>query len=90
MTKIKNIEFLRIIAILAVVLLHMFHSDGVIHDLKLNINLYDKLYKMTANGQKGVDFFFILSGMFFYIGMIVTPPLKYLILQRKKLLECGQ
>lgn len=90
MPKIKNIEFLRIIAILAIILLHIFHTRGGIHDVNFDIRFYDKFYKMTGNGQKGVDFFFILSGLFFYIGAAVTPPTNYLILLRKKLFVCGQ
>ena len=57
--KYMNIEFLRIIAILAILMLHIFHSGMGLHRLGFDVHLYDKLYKMTGNGQKGVEFFFI-------------------------------
>jgi peptidoglycan/LPS O-acetylase OafA/YrhL len=44
-----------------------------LHNLGLDVHLYDKLFKMTSNGQKGVDFFFILSGLFLYMSMIKLP-----------------
>lgn len=68
-----NIEFLRIMAILAIIMLHIFNSGMGLHSLSLNVHLYDKLFKMTSNGQKGVDFFFIISGLFLYMSMIKLP-----------------
>ena len=63
MDKIKNIEFLRIIGCMAVILLHLFTRMhiGALDD----IEIYNKLYGMTRNGNKAVDLFFILSGLFF-------------------------
>ncbi|MGN0030589.1 MAG: acyltransferase family protein [Candidatus Gastranaerophilaceae bacterium] len=61
MEKIKNIEVLRIIGCIAVV---MFHLSRYLHKLP-DVYLYDKLYGMLSNGQKAVDLFFILSGFFF-------------------------
>ena len=61
MQKIKNIEFLRIIGCLAIILTHLFNKlYGA-----LDIEIYDKLCNMTCNGNKAVDLFFILSGFFF-------------------------
>lgn len=67
--KFKNIEFLRVVAIVAIIFLHVFHNNMGMRPLNLQIPLYDKLDWMVANGQKGVDFFFILSGLFFYFGI---------------------
>ena len=63
MDKIKNIEFLRVIGCAAVILLHLFTKMhiGALDD----IEIYNKLYGMTRNGNKAVDLFFILSGLFF-------------------------
>ena len=63
MDKIKNIEFLRIIGCAAIILFHLFINMhiGVLND----IEIYNKFYLMTSNGNKAVDLFFILSGLFF-------------------------
>ena len=60
---IKNIEFLRIIGCVAVILLHLFTRMhiGALDD----IEIYNKLLTITQNGDKAVDLFFILSGFFF-------------------------
>ena len=61
--KIKNIELLRIIGCLAIVCLHLFNEN-----LRLvfpDIKAYQSLREMTINGQKAVDLFFMLSGLFF-------------------------
>lgn len=64
MNKIKNIEFLRIIGCIAIILLHLFNKAGL-HGLFDDIEIYNKLHCMTGNGQKAVDLFFIISGFFF-------------------------
>ena len=63
--RIKNIEFLRIIACLAIVLLHLCGKDYLFIEGFRNVDFYESLYKMTRNSQKAVDFFFIISGFFF-------------------------
>ena len=63
MQKIKNIEFLRIIGCLAIVFLHLFNKT--LGKAFADVNLYQNLFNMTYNGQKAVDLFFILSGLFF-------------------------
>lgn len=72
MEKFKNIEFLRIIGCIAIVFLHIFHSNGGLYELFGNIT-YGQLYFNTSNGQKAVDLFFILSGLFFTL-KIAPPP----------------
>ena len=63
MDKIKNIEFLRIVGCIAIILFHLFSS---INNSPLNdIEPYAKFFSMTRNGDKAVDLFFILSGLFF-------------------------
>lgn len=64
MSKIKNIEFLRVIGCIAIILLHMF-NNAALHKFFADIHLYDKLWLMTKNGQKAVDLFFVISGFFF-------------------------
>ena len=63
---LKNIEFLRVIGCLAIVMIHLFNSVAL-HGLFSDINLYHKMYNFTSNGNKAVDLFFILSGLFFSI-----------------------
>lgn len=70
----KNIEFLRIIGCIAIILLHLF-SDKRLHKMFDDIDLYNKFLMMTHNGQKAVDFFFMLSGLFFGLKLDVTKPL---------------
>lgn len=72
--KIKNIEFLRVIGCISVILLHLF-PNVMLHGLFPDIELYDKLFKMTSNGQKAVDLFFILSGLFFTLKLDLTKSL---------------
>ncbi len=62
--KIKNLEFLRIIGCIAIVLLHLF-NQATFYTLFPDIEIYNKFRQMTANGQIAVDLFFILSGFFF-------------------------
>ena len=64
MNKIKNIEFLRIIGCISIVLIHTCRFEylsGTFPD----IDFYRYLQKITSNGQKAVDLFFMLSGLFF-------------------------
>ncbi len=62
MQKIKNIEFLRVIGCIAIVLLHLFSC------LKgYDSDLFRHLRYMTSDGQKAVDLFFMLSGFFFVL-----------------------
>ena len=49
-TKLKNIEFIRIIACVAIILFHL---------------LYDSDLEVTKNGNKAVDLFFIIAGFCF-------------------------
>lgn len=63
MQKLKNIDFLRVIGCITIILLHLFaipRLSGLFPD----IGLYTKLQSMTSNGQKAVDLFFIISGFF--------------------------
>ena len=62
--KIKNIEFLRVIGCLAIIILHFY---GFLIENISDIDIYNHLRNMTSNGQKAVDLFFILSGIFFAI-----------------------
>ncbi len=63
MGKIKNLEFLRVIGCLAIVLLHLFKTDflGVFR----SVHFYNNIMHFTRDGQKAVELFFILSGFFF-------------------------
>lgn len=63
MEKIKNIEFLRVVGCLAIVLLHLFLKSmlGSFQD----VGLYRQMYEFTSYGSKAVDLFFIISGLFF-------------------------
>ena len=74
MEKIKNIEFLRIIGCIAIIFLHLFNNNHL-HFLFPDIELYDKMFYMTKNGQKAVDLFFILSGFFFAFKLDLTKSI---------------
>ena len=62
MQKIKNIEFLRVIGCITIILYHLFLKSKLYYP---DIDLYNKLHNMTACGGKAVELFFILSGFFF-------------------------
>lgn len=64
MQKIKNIEFLRIIGCLAVVMYHLCHCVHSLHTV-VDIHFYNSLYKITEKCMLAVDLFFIISGFFF-------------------------
>lgn len=72
--KIKNIEFLRIIACFAIILLHLFNKSRL-HGLFGDIDIYNKLWIMTSNGQKAVDLFFIISGFLFALKFNVAQSI---------------
>ncbi len=61
MQKIKNIEFLRVIGCLAIILFHI----GVMHKIFPSIELYNKFSVIFENGSRAVELFFIISGFFF-------------------------
>ena len=61
--QLKSIEFLRIIGCLAVICLHL--SYYYFRVLFPDITLYKRLVLMTADAQKAVDLFFMISGLFF-------------------------
>ena len=72
--RIKNIEFLRIIGCLAIILFHLCNKNRL-YGLFSDIDLYSKLYSMFQNGNKAVDLFFIMSGLFFGFKLDITKPL---------------
>lgn len=61
--RLKNIEFLRIIGCIAVIMLHLFNKE--LYKVFPTVDMFQTLKIMTSNGQKAVDLFFILSGFFF-------------------------
>lgn len=73
--KIKNLEFLRIIGCIAIILLHLFAKSKFLYGNFHDIGLYHKLWNMTQNGQKAVDLFFILSGFFFILKIDTTKSI---------------
>ena len=74
MKKFKNIEFLRIIGCCAIVLLHLFSRARYFPTFK-TIDLYAAMNKMTSNGQKAVDLFFIISGFLFALNFKKDEPI---------------
>lgn len=88
MQKMKNIEFLRLVAMLGIVLLHFFHSGlGGMLDSYVDVKLFNPMYVATVNGNKGVDFFFILSGLFFYLSFTHNPEQKFSDFFKKKIIR---
>ena len=74
MGKIKNIEFLRVVGCIAIVFLHFFANYFLTQSFT-DIPLYNKLARMTMHGQKAVDLFFIISGLFFALTLDTTKTL---------------
>ncbi len=72
--KFKNIEFLRVVGCIAIVLLHIFNGGGLYESFASAWDFnYGKIHWITSNGAKAVDLFFILSGLFFML-KIAPPP----------------
>lgn len=82
--KIKNIEFLRIIGCIAIVVLHLY-SKTCLSTFFPDIKLYDHLRMITSNGQKAVELFFMLSGLFFALKLNLNQSLWDFI--KKKLIR---
>ena len=74
MNKIKNIEFLRIIGCIAIILLHLFWKNRL-DIFSTHIHLYAYLDKVISNSNKAVDLFFILSGFFFALKLNKTQSI---------------
>ena len=60
----NQIEFLRIIGCIAIVLLHFCYGNGL-GEFAGDDKFFRKAMSMTSSGQKAVDLFFIISGFFF-------------------------
>lgn len=82
--KFKNIEFLRIIGCIAIVLFHLFKSNRL-GGLFMDIDFYQKLNEMTSCGDKAVELFFIISGIFFALTLKPTQDLWSFV--KKKLIR---
>lgn len=63
MYKIKNIEFLRLIGCLSILMFHL--CNKILNNLFSDIDIYSRLGIISSNGNKAVDLFFIISGLFF-------------------------
>ena len=73
MQKIKNIEFIRIIGCLAIILYHL--CTRRLYTIFTDIDLYENFHNMTSNGYLAVDLFFILAGLFFAIKLDTAKSL---------------
>ena len=87
MEKLKNIEFLRAIGCISIVLMHFLGYLSSKFPLAWNCN-----YLLTghnlANGNKAVDLFFILSGLFFALKIAPAPKMPSLFdFVKKKVLR---
>lgn len=77
-TKLRNIEFLRFILIIGVTFCHVFGWLNLFTGFRNNLALdpsavkwYGRIYDIVATGRLAlcVEFFFIISGFFFYRNM---------------------
>ena len=64
--RFNNIEILRVIGCIAIIMFHFFNNDSLNKFFPYTYNYYD-LFCITINGEKAVDLFFIISGVFFAI-----------------------
>lgn len=71
--RINNIEFLRIIACIAIVAFHLICGGYL--DLHIDNILINKLINMSHNAQRAVELFFIISGFFFGLKLDLTQSL---------------
>lgn len=83
MQKIKNIEFLRIIGCISILLLHI---TQLINNNFSDITFYSQILRnMVRNSQKAVDLFFIISGFFFIYKLELKNTL--FVFLKKKLIR---
>lgn len=68
----KNIELLRIIGCLSVILIHLFKT---IQNIQPDYELFNTLKEITSHGYLSVELFFILSGFFFAFNLDTTKSL---------------
>ena len=68
MQKIQNVEFLRFIMIIDILLYHLFNKDSLLLQIAPNSEVYNFLGRTIGySGQTCVDFFFIIAGFFLLI-----------------------
>ena len=68
MQKIKNIEFLRVVLLLGIIMHHMFMSTSfAFNKLFSDVSLFNFLSKAFDSGMNGVEAFFIISGFLFVL-----------------------
>ena len=60
--KFKNIEFLRFVFVIGIVVYHLF--TGWLSVFCPKVQLFNSIYETTRDSVRGVDFFFIISGFF--------------------------
>ncbi len=63
--RLKNIDFLRVIACISIIIFHLFLPHRLGNNNFLDIDLYSSLRLMSRDGLKAVELFFIISGFFF-------------------------
>lgn len=64
--KLKNIEILRFIFIIQIMLMHLVCSKGLLSSLSFHVPLFRYLHETAWSAYVGVDYFFIISGFFLY------------------------
>ena len=68
MSKIKNIEFLRVILLLSIIMYHMCVSTSfAFYKLFSDVSLFKFLSRAFDSGMNGVEAFFIISGFLFVL-----------------------
>lgn len=83
MNKLKNIEFLRVFLIFAIVFLHMFiDRKWNLCTLYPEIPLYQTLKSAIAHSNNGVEGFFIIAGFFLVYTFKPTTRIKDFIVKK--------
>lgn len=84
--KLKNVEILRFIFIVQIMLMHLTCSAGLLKSLPVQVPLYLYLRKSTCNAYVGVDFFYIIAGFFLCYTFKNTSCYEFTIKKYKRFL----
>lgn len=88
MSKIKNIEFLRVFLMLGIVLMHSFiDMSWNITNLYPDIQIFQTIHKCCCHASNGVEAFFIISGFLLVITFKNTISVKDFIIKKYKRLS---
>lgn len=84
MVKIKNIEFLRILFTIIIIMLHLF-SKSYLYGIAPDVRIFHHLHNSTVDADKCIDFFFIIAG--FFLALKINPYISTFDFAQKRIIR---